>query len=471
MKQQPSRFRKTILKLTALSEQLRQVDLVDKSQLFTFLCDRGLAQYGMSDRFEALLKELFGDSPSPDGTDEFHPFRFLAVFRALQNSSGATLSPSAEDESIDLAVLLEPIYWPEVTYRKTGSLGEDEYWRLLDEYKRPVSALLQQEDIDDWKARHEKLLRIAARLDSNQELYLLLRLSGWDQRKKLTGSVSAALWIRHIAEVIRRGFEEAHGARWPEEDGIFGRLRSRLLGSERLLDQPVLSRRHVARRFELFSGSAIRWYVEGLTEFYAVLEALGDPASFGVEIVNLAGRIERDKDNIALNMREWLQEDISLKRFSLISFDADVRQNVKTIGSLSSLVVGSIFRHKPDFEFANFTLDELVYVAAQLDEAEGFESDALRNSDWTGIETGKAFEKRYLTLSKRGRDLKGENWGRALARYAEEKPNRPDGAERQFTVSLRHAVVAQSSNWDHYRDSFVIDPKTFQAEPRRNPEQ
>ena len=252
MKQQPSRFRQTILKLTALSEQLRQVDLVDKSQLFTFLCDRGLAQYGMGDRFEARLKELFGDSPSPDGTDEFHPFRFFTMFRALQNRSGSTRSPSAEDESIDLAVLLEPIYWPEITYRKTGNLAADEYWRLLDDYKRPVSALLQQEDGNDWKPRHEKLLRIAARLDSNQELYLLLRLSGWDQRKKLTGSVSAALWIRHIAEVIRRGFEEAHGARWPEEDGIFGRLRSRLLGSERLLDQPALSRRHVARRFELW---------------------------------------------------------------------------------------------------------------------------------------------------------------------------------------------------------------------------
>jgi hypothetical protein len=209
--------------------------------------------------------------------------------------------------------------------------------------------------------------------------------------------------------------------------------------------------------------------VEGPTEFYAALEALGDPALFGVEIVSLAGRIARDKDNIAVNMTEWLQEDVRLKRFSIISFDADVRQNVKTIESLSSLVIGSIFAHKPDFEFANFTLDELVHVAADLDKAEGFGSDALRNSDWTGIDTGKAFENKYLAVSKRGRALKGEKWGRALARYAEERPNRPDGAERQFTVSLRHAVLSQSSNWDQHKDSFVIDPKTFRTEPRRNP--
>jgi hypothetical protein len=442
MTQRPTRFRQTILELSPLAERLRQVGLVDKSQLFAFLCDLEFADYGMGDRFEALLKELFSDSPGPDGPDEFHPFRFYTVFRALQKSSGGTLNPSEDDETIDLAILLEPIYWPEITYRNTSNLGGDEYWRLLDEYDKHVSALLQQEDINRWKRRHENLLRIGARVDSNRELYLLLRLSGWDQRSKVTGRVAAALWIRHIAEVIRRGFEKVHRVLWPEEDGAFDRLRSRLLGSERLLDQPALSRRHIARRFELFSGSAVRWYVEGPTEYYAILEALGDAALFGVEIVNLAGRIERDKDNIALNMKEWLEEDIRLKRFSIISFDADVRQNVKRIGSLSNLVVGSIFAHKPDFECANFTVDELVRVAAELDKTEGFDSDALRNSDWTGIDTGKAFENRYLAVSNRGRALKGEKWGRALARYAEERPNRRDGAERPFTVALRHAVLA-----------------------------
>jgi hypothetical protein len=201
------------------------------------------------------------------------------------------------------------------------------------------------------------------------------------------------------------------------------------------------------------------------------LETLGDPALYGVELVNLAGRIEKDKDNIALNMKEWLQEDNRLKRFSMISFDADVRQNVKTIEALSNLVVGSILPHKPDFEFANFTLQELIHVAAELDRAEGFDSDVLQDADWTGIDTGKAFEKRYLAISNRGRALKGEKWGRALARYAEEKPNRSDGVERPFTASLRHAVLAQTSNYDHHKDSFMIDPKTFRTGPRESPRQ
>src|ERR1017187_8344075 len=134
MRQRPTRFRQAILELTPLSERLRQVGLVVKRQLFAFLGDLGLVDYGMGDRYEALLKELYGDSPSPDGTDEFHPFRFYTVFRALQKSSAVTLSPSAEDESTDLAILLEPIYWREITYRNTSSLGADEYLRLLGEY-------------------------------------------------------------------------------------------------------------------------------------------------------------------------------------------------------------------------------------------------------------------------------------------------------------------------------------------------
>jgi len=448
-----------------LAENLRQLDLVDKSQMFALLCDRGLADYDIRERVEAVLKEWLPDSPDADNTGEFHPFRFYTAFRALQRSD--SMATSDDDESIDLAVLLEPIYWPDITYRRTGNLSEGGYQQLSAEHKKHLLQLLRQEDTNKWKSRHQSLLRVAARIDSNRELYLLLRLSGWDQRNKLAGKISAALWIRHVAEVIRRGFEEAHGELWPEEDEAFNKLRSRLLGSERLLDVPALSRRHLARRFELFSGSAIRWYIDGPTEYFAILEVLGDPALYGVEIVNLAGRIEKDKDNIALSMKEWLQEDNRLRRFSMISFDADVRQNVKTISALSSLVIGSVFAHKPDFEFANFTLEELVHVAADLDRTEGFDSDDLRNADWAGIDTGKAFEHKYLATSQRRRPLKGEKWGRSLARYAEEKPNRSDGPERQFTASLRHAVLAQSSNYDHHKDSVVINSNTFQAESRR----
>jgi len=39
----------------------------------------------------------------------------------------------------------------------------------------------------------------------------------WEQRERLKGRLSGALWLRHLAELIRRGFEDAFDERWPEE--------------------------------------------------------------------------------------------------------------------------------------------------------------------------------------------------------------------------------------------------------------
>jgi hypothetical protein len=89
-----------------------------------------------------------------------------------------------------------------------------------------------------WRGYPEEICRPGHLIDPNRELYLLLRLSTWEQREKLEGKISWALWIRHIAQVIRRGFEEAQGLQWPEEDQAFTSARKRMLGSERLLDVP-----------------------------------------------------------------------------------------------------------------------------------------------------------------------------------------------------------------------------------------
>ncbi len=177
MRQQQSRFRQTNPDLNRLLESLRQNSLISKRQMFEFLRDRGLAGYDALDRFEAVLKELPVDLLHPDGAGEFHPFRFYTAFKALEESTIAKVSLSPADvEIVDLAVLLEPIYWPQITYRRTSSGGEAQYLRLWDEYKGRLLPLLGKEDNEKWRSYHQRLLQIAARLDSNQELYLLLRL-------------------------------------------------------------------------------------------------------------------------------------------------------------------------------------------------------------------------------------------------------------------------------------------------------
>lgn len=127
-------------------------------------------------------------------------------------------------------------------------------------------------------------------------------------------------------------------------------------------------------------------------------------------------------------------EDKALRRFSMISFDLDAPASVKAVRRQveQENVVGFIAAHKPDFELANFAIQELAEVAARIDETCGVSGSAVRNADWAGVGSGRAFEEKYKAISARQpRGLKGEEWGRALAAYGVEHPKRSDdGTER-----------------------------------------
>jgi hypothetical protein len=133
-------------------------------------------------------------------------------------------------------------------------------------------------------------------------------------------------------------------------------------------------RPYLAYHFGVFTGSAVRWYVEGKTEYFAIEEMLGDREGFAIEPVNMHGIIERDRDNIALKLEEWLKEDKAQRRFSMISFDCDRKQCVGTFRRQirEGNLVGYAAAHGPDFEFHNFTVQEFAEVAARIDEAHGF---------------------------------------------------------------------------------------------------
>lgn len=340
----------------------------------------------------------------------------------------------------------------------------------MNQYRQKALHLVGTLDRALWRKIHEELRFDAAWMDENAELYLLLRLATWNRRQSLKGRISGALWLRHLAEVIRRAFEDVHGELWQEEDQAFGiwfpGARKRVFGSERPLDDELQSGPYLAWEYGLLTGSVVRWYVEGETEYYAILHILGEPARAGIEIVNLHGNIESGRDNTALKLRDWLMEDKRLRRFSMISFDYDVAANVKAIRRQvdEQNVVGFITANKPDFEFANFTIRELIEVAAKIDEANGFEGDAVRNVDWTGVGNARDFEKRYGKISNRGpRGLKGEAWGRALADYATEHPNRlDDGSERSLWREIRIALKARIVHYDLHKQHTGFDRDTFE---------
>ena len=227
--------------------------------------------------------------------------------------------------------------------------------------------------------------------------------------------------------------------------------------------------------YRLATGSSVRWYVEGETEFYAVSKLIPKLASEGIELVNLKGNIATGKDNIAMKLADALSQDIAQRRFSMISFDVDVDANVKQIRRQVSedRVVGFIAANTPDFEFANFTLEELVEVACRIDEHYGFPGQPLLEGDWKGVASGKEFEKRYGKISsRRPRGLKGSEWGSFLAEYAKEKPLRSDNnQERPLLSQVRMGLTARTAHYDHQKETLCFDEEGFHLMRRGNKEQ
>lgn len=465
---------------------LRQNQLLNEGQFISFVRERGLPIKGVVTGDPGKFHKrgwLMSDGLDYKGHLLFHPFRQYPLHEALEadNIGSSILAPSTDEirdvtieknKVTDLAILLEPLYWPVVTghLRRSGYISQGDFTAHRRAYQQKVIELVQTLDVGLWEAVHTRLRIDAATMDRNDELYLLLRLSTWEQRKKLTGSLAGALWLRHMAEVIRRAFEEVHSLEWLEEDQAFGTWhpggRKSSFGSERPLDDEDKSKPYLAFSYGLFTGSAVRWYVEGDTEFYSITHTILEPSGVGIELINLRGNIEAGRDNAALKVNDWLKEDKALRRFSMVSLDLDVSANVKFVKRQveQGNIVGYIAAHKPDFEFANFSVQELAEIAAVLDESHGTSGTAVREADWTGINNGRAFEDRYkLVSSRKPRGLKGKEWGEALAAYANSHPNRSDtGEERMFWREIRAALQGRIADYDFQQEIFVFDPETFE---------
>lgn len=486
-------------------DSIRQNNLLDESSFIKFVNERGVEAWGVisGDPGDFCKRGwLTSDGTTSSDGQLFHPFRIFTLFKTLETcklnvAQSSTLRrasvlgviekvmatlPSDEkigemarhwNKIIDLAILLEPVYWPVVTgkIRFCGHLRDEAFDAAMDKYRLKVLQLVGTLDPAYWRGIHRALRVDAHRVDSNDRLYLLLRLSDWDRRDDLKGHIGCALWFRHIAEVIRRAFEEVHSEQWPEEDEAAGTwfqgARIMTYGSERPLDDVIKSQSYLAFEFGLFTGSVVRWYVEGETEYYAIRRIILDPAKSGIELVNLRGNIKSGKGNIALKLRDCLNEDLALRRFSMISIDADVPENVKTVRLQveQKRVVGFITANRPDFEFSNFAVEELAEVAARIDESNGFCGDSVRKADWAGVCSGSAFEKKYREISAgTPAGLKGQVWGGALAAFALEHQKRSDNDnERPFWLEIQAAFRARVANYDFQKDHYGFNVDTFES--------
>ncbi|HHF3211028.1 TPA: hypothetical protein ACPJ12_001618 [Vibrio diabolicus] len=487
--------------------EILQNRLLDEAALIRFSKTRGFCVSGVvkGDPSKFITRGwLSSDNVDTGVVQQFHPFRSyplhiggeLCKLNVTPTSSldrdsfnkyllkASELLPPIESINkrvetanvvATLAILLEPIYWPIITSKTTysGGISFKEHEKKEINYRERVLSLVKSLEPTEWYKHHENLRIQAAEMDDNSDLYILLRLSPWVKMKRVTGQIGGALWIRLIAEVLRRAFRDAHDVNWPEEDQAFGQwypgARERVFGTEFPIDNTLIARPHLAFEFGLYTGSTIRWYLEGETEYYAALHSLPRAAFGGIELINLKGAIGKGKASTPLRLADNLIKDKELRRFSFISFDGDVSSNVRAITRQieNGNVVGYINHNAPDFEFANFTLCELIEVAASLDEEQGADAQAIRNGNWANVYSGKAFEERYRSLSEIGQGgLKGEKWGAALAQYALDKPLLSGSEQkRPFFETLNHALLARRVKYEYQRDNFQINTSTFQIEP------
>jgi hypothetical protein len=212
----------------------------------------------------------------------------------------------------------------------------------------------------------------------------------------------------------------------------------------------------------------VRWYVEGDTEYHAILAVLPEPDRFHIELINLKGNLKGGRDNIALKLSEWLDQDRKLRRFSFFSLDADVPDNLKFLSRQvqHNRIVGYIALHRPDFEFANFDREELVEIAARLDERLGFAGAPVRAANWNDVVSARQFEDRYRAVSQRHQSLKGAEWGKALSEYACEKPSRKT-SERLFWRQIEMVMMSRTYDYAFQEREFLFDPETLELS-RRN---
>lgn len=367
----------------------------------------------------------------------------------------------------DLAILLEPIYWPKMTHVTSRSMYWDaparaeEYELMRNRYTENALAIAEQILKAKIAEAHMSLRYDAARLDENTELYLLLRCCEWAKREKITGALGAALWLRHMAEVLRHAYDELYDDRLVHEDESGSRsvpgARKWIYGSEYPLENEREFVKRTLPRWGITSSPRVRIYVEGETEAGAFEEGLGAYLGSGIEIVNMRA------EGWGTWLAQQLKLDVEAKRKSIIMLDGDQENPLRCLRShcKEQLIVGMIFVNKPDMEFGCFTMPELVTALHYYEESQDYQcKDRLDLEQFLGVETGRALMERYVKL-RHAPSPKGKAWGAALMRVAFE--NDVDESNR-----LKHAwacaIRAVTSDYEVMVKNCAINCETLENE-------
>ena len=475
-------------------------DLASEENGFFIYCDKRQLE-NREQGFGGVFKE---ESEFDDIELLFHPFRMymlyhiarvfklhISAMQYLSNPSGFDFlirhhidflnKWSAEKQSTDrlehwnrtteLAIVLEPTSYAAVFqglhWRYPDS--EDTVWAKLQERNDKVRQFISAVPEGYIKDIRAELCRDAEILDQNKILHVVIRLMSRQERLKLRGSLGGCMQFLYMSEIIRRAAEDAWGRDLPEEDELgFGQwingARKLYYGTERILDSSIVTRRQLMTSLGLDYGVQVRCYVEGATEFGAMTSAVGEFG--GIEFINLQGRfVERGK---GLGFTASLKNDLKSHIFSIVVLDQDRDDNIRALkrAVTSDVFFGRFFILTPDFEFANFTVEEMLDVSLNLAGRDRVDVP-VRDDILPAIAVVKSSTEFFQVLKQNGLSEinKGESWGAALMSYALLHPEWPQGHKkvgetRPIIEIARFVVNARSGGYIRTIETFKVDPDT-----------
>jgi hypothetical protein len=349
-------------------------------------------------------------------------------------------------------------------------------------------------NIDNWRMQiRQELCFSTQMLDRNRWIHTLLCLGDSKLRLELEGNLGGALLLRTMAEMLRRATEEAFDDRTLQEEDELGfgwvpkDVKEKLYGSNRLLDNHQAAETF-ARRHGLNYKPRVHLYGEGNTEYGALSSFF---KSMGVPVTNLHGlmRVKEGKSKAEKSMvpffSDSLRADIQDHLYSMVIIDKDVDDNVRILESAarnnstseSDGLFGRFFLSHPDFEFANFDVEELEEVLWKWVGGEGpsqegrklLHSHVKDATNSTEFFNGVKHAARSL-LQLYGYD-KCEEWGVELMMFAWEHQLKKS-QKRQIIEAVELALYWEKTIhlelYETAKKTYRVDPQTGELVNRSN---
>jgi hypothetical protein len=466
--------RSCVIKDNGLSGSMKDLEDFPPDIYLMFHPFRYYVLYRIEQKLELRIASMTQILRSPEGYQNI-------LRRHIERFDKSSLNKNFIDhfriwnEITSLAIAAEPF-----TYSKLFGVysipynyleNEEEFHLIVRNHFAEYKEILTSIGLDKVREIASELCREAEMLEPNKDMHLVLRLTERDYRlKKVKGRLGGSIYLLAMAEMIRRSAEKVFETELPEEDEMgfsweAGDYKDYFYGAQRLTDNHK-AKSEFLRDLGLHYNVRLRWYVEGDTELNAIRSELGYHPE--IEIINLRGNVIA-RQGKGLSFRENLLNDMNRSVYSWVSLDGDVEDNLRVLKKAveNNEMFGMFYISKPDFEFANFTLDELVEILWEIASENGAESSEKQKlvEQTSTATTGKElFKLAKQAVPALGRADKGSIWGEKLMRFAlkNHQIQQSDGSSKDRLVieSIYEALHAIDCNYYLSRKESRVDVET-----------